>query len=293
MALRVGRADGLVRLCAGSRRWCGAARAVARVTGGRYLDADVTEALFHPPTRALFDLGEAGAAGVVVAIRAVPHFAAEQLIERHPGALALDVPQRDVDAAHRVEEHRTVAPVRAHVARLPDVLDLVDVAPDEERLQVLLDRRLDDQRALGEGGAAPADQSRLGRLDLHHDQPDPVGRGQDGLDVADLDGTGAAHRLRVGGSRRRCERTGQCIFRCEQGGPASQGNRAEQITAIHRAVSLERSVIVKSQAPSSKSQALPAPKSQAPNLRPWLRATFWHLAIGSGWSLGFGAWDLS
>ena len=62
--------------------------------------------------------------------------AAEQLIERHAGALGLDVPQRDVDAAHRVEQHRPVPPVRADVARLPDVLDLVDVAADEKRLQV-------------------------------------------------------------------------------------------------------------------------------------------------------------
>jgi hypothetical protein len=185
------------------------------------------EALLHPPPRALLDLGEARAAGVVVAVRSVTHLAAEQLIERHPGTLALDIPERDVDPAHGVEQHRTVAPVRAHVGRLPDVLDLVDVAPDQERLQVLVERRLDDQRALGEGRAAPADQARLGRLDLHHDQPNPGGRGQDGLDVADLDGTGAAHGLRVSGARRRRERTGQGVFRCEQRSPASQGNRTE------------------------------------------------------------------
>ena len=82
--------------------------------------------------------------------------AAEQLVERHVGALALDVPERDVHAAHRVEQHAAVAPVRADVGRLPDVFDLVDVASDEKRLEVLVDGGLDDQGALGEGGAALA-----------------------------------------------------------------------------------------------------------------------------------------
>ena len=58
------------------------------------------------------------------------------------GPLALDVPERHVDAAHRVEQHRAVPPVRADVGRLPDVLDLVGVAADQERLEVLLDGRL-------------------------------------------------------------------------------------------------------------------------------------------------------
>ena len=31
-------------------------------------------------------------------------------IERQPGALAQDVPQHDVDAAHRVVQHRAIAP---------------------------------------------------------------------------------------------------------------------------------------------------------------------------------------
>ena len=81
---------------------------------------------------------------------------------------------------------RPVAPVRADVGGLPDVLDLVGVAADEERLQVLLDGGLDDQRALGEGGAAEAVQARLAGHDLDDDEADAVGRGEDRLDVGDL-----------------------------------------------------------------------------------------------------------
>ena len=82
------------------------------------------------------------------------------------GPLALDVPERHVDAAHRVEQHRAVPPVRADVRRLPDVLDLVDVAADQERLQVLVDGRLHHAGALGERGTAQAVEARLARRDL-------------------------------------------------------------------------------------------------------------------------------
>ena len=121
--------------------------------------------------------------------------AAEQLVERHVGAFPLDVPERDVDAAHRVEQHRAVPPVRAHVTRLPDVFDLVDVPPDQERLEILLERGLDDERTLGEGRAAPADEPRLGRLHLHDHQPDVVRGRHDRLDVPDLDRCGAGNSL--------------------------------------------------------------------------------------------------
>ena len=62
--------------------------------------------------------------------RGEPALAAQQLIDGHVRPLALDVPERHVHAAHRVEQHRAVPPVRADVGRLPDVLDLVDVAAD-------------------------------------------------------------------------------------------------------------------------------------------------------------------
>ena len=129
---RVGRSDRFAGRSGGV-----AGRAACAVTGiarGADLDPDVAEAALHRRAGVLLDFLEAGAAGVEVTVGAVAHLAAEQLVERQAGALTLDVPQRDVDAAHRIEQDRAVAPVRAHVARLPDVLDLVDVAADQERL---------------------------------------------------------------------------------------------------------------------------------------------------------------
>ena len=92
---------------------------------------------------------------------------------------------------------KSTGPLRqsSYVARLPDVLDLVDVAPDQERLEYSSIAVLHDQRSLRERRAAPADQPRLGRFHFDDDQPDAIGRGQDGLDVANLDRRRAAHRL--------------------------------------------------------------------------------------------------
>ena len=172
---------------AAGRRGC-AAGAVGRQARDGALHADVPKSGRHAFPRVVLHFLEVAPAGVVVAIGAVADLAAEQLVDRHVGALALDVPQRDVHAAHRVEQHAAVSPVRADVGRLPDIFDLVDVAPDEKRLEVLLDGGLHHQGALGEGGAAIADQARFARHDLHDDQSDPVRRGEDGLDVGDLDG---------------------------------------------------------------------------------------------------------
>ena len=102
------------------------------------------------------------------------------------GALALDVPERLVDAGHRVVQDRPRAPVGADVRGLPDVLDSVGVLADEERAEVLLDGGDDGERTLGEGGAAEAVESGLVGLDLDDHEPDAVGRGADRLDVGNL-----------------------------------------------------------------------------------------------------------
>ena len=81
--------------------------------------------------------------------------------------------------------------------------------PIRNGFRYLLDRRFDDQRALRERRAAPADEARLGGFDFHDDQADAIRRGEDGLDVADLDRRGALHRLRVARVGCRRERVGQ------------------------------------------------------------------------------------
>jgi hypothetical protein len=125
-----------------------------------------------------------------------------------PARFAL-MSQRNVYAAHRIEEHRTVPPIGAHVARLPDVLDLVHVPADEKRFQVLVQGRFDDERALCEGGAAPTHEAGLGRFHFDDDQPDAIRRRQNGLDVADLDRGRTFDGLLVRRGRSSRERSGQ------------------------------------------------------------------------------------
>ena len=159
----------------------------------------MAEALLHRSPGIFFHLGKTAAARVKITVRAVTHLAAEQLIERHAGAFGFDVPEGDVDAAHRIEQHRPIAPIRAHITRLPDILDFVYIAPDQKGLQILLDRRLNDKRTLCKGRAPPTHEAGLRRFDFHDDQPDTIRRCQNGFDISDLHGRCARHSLSVTG----------------------------------------------------------------------------------------------
>ena len=80
-----------------------------------------------------------------VAGNRVAALAAQELVDRHAGLLALDVPERDVDPGQRDVVDRAGPPVPARERRLPDVLDLAGVPPDQPRRDPLLDHR--DDRA--------------------------------------------------------------------------------------------------------------------------------------------------
>ena len=171
--------------------------AVGRQPGNRHLHPDMAVAFGHRLAGVVLDLLEVAASNVGIHRRGEAAFSAQQLIDGHVGSLALDVPERHVHTAHRVEEHRAVPPVRAHVGGLPDVLDLVDVPTQEERLEILVDRRLHDASPLGEGRTTQAVEARLARRDLDDDQADPIGSGEDRLDVGDLEWRQAPRRLRL------------------------------------------------------------------------------------------------
>ena len=94
---------------------------------------------------------------------------AEELIEGHAGELALDVPERDINAGEGVVEHGTTPPVGADRGGLEDILDIVWAAAEEKRFEVLLDRGDDGEGSLGEGGAAEAKEPRLAGLHLDDD----------------------------------------------------------------------------------------------------------------------------
>ena len=88
-------------------------------------------------------------------------------------------------------------PIRTHITRLPDVLDFIDVALDQKRLEIILKGRLDGQGTLRKCRAAPADEACLGRFDLRDNQPDMIRRREDRFDVPDLHRRRASQSLSV------------------------------------------------------------------------------------------------
>jgi hypothetical protein len=168
----------------GRRRAC-AAVPVGGVARHVHLAADVAEAGLPEGTDPILELVDVSPVGVDVDVGRAADTAAEQLVDGHPGPLALDVPQGLVDAGHGVVEDRPAAPVGADIRRLPDVLDVVRVAADEERPQVVLDRGHDRERALRERRAPDAPETRVARLDLHDHEPDAVRGRADRPDVGD------------------------------------------------------------------------------------------------------------
>ena len=76
--------------------------------------------------RGLVDgLLDLGAGGVRVAIGGFAALAAQKLVDRHARLASFDIPERLIDAADGVVQHRAIAPVGAVVAGLPDVFDAI------------------------------------------------------------------------------------------------------------------------------------------------------------------------
>ena len=136
-------------------------------SGNRHLGANHLEAAFHGVPHAVFDLGKVIAARVRVGERSHTRAPAQQLIDRHAGALALDVPQRHVDAGERRHLHRAAPPVRPAIEVLPDILDGFRVAPDQQRRNVLFQVRRHGKFTPVERGVAHSVKPRLAGHDLH------------------------------------------------------------------------------------------------------------------------------
>src|SRR5580704_8428830 len=103
---------------------------------------------------------------------------AQELVDRHHGDLAGDVPQRDVDAANRVHDNAAPSVLPgAHEHLLPQPLDHQRVFANQQRLQILVDASRGDPAA--EPRFADANKTVIG---------------------LDLDQEGAAARLHPGGT---------------------------------------------------------------------------------------------
>ena len=76
-------------------------------------------------------LGNVCTVGMAIDHDPVTTASAKQLIERHPGHLGLDIPQRHINRGNRPHRHRSAAPVCAAIEILPDVLDAARVHADQ------------------------------------------------------------------------------------------------------------------------------------------------------------------
>src|SRR5690606_32642502 len=125
-------------------------------------------------------------ASVGVAIDGKPALSSQQLVYRYTQQLAFDIPQGLIQAAQRVIQHRSVAPVRTYIGGLPDIFDVVHVFAAAKIIQVFVDGRNHSMGALAESGAAHTIQTRLVGLGFYYDQLNAIGSGGDRRYFADF-----------------------------------------------------------------------------------------------------------
>jgi len=97
------------------------------------LAADMGDALGAVFLDVVAQLVQIPAVGVPVDGHALATFAAKQLVQGHPGQLALDVPQRHVNAGDGVVLDRAIAPVGILVHQLPKLFDRMGIARPTSR----------------------------------------------------------------------------------------------------------------------------------------------------------------
>ena len=114
-----------------------------------------------------------------------PHLASEQLIERHIGQLALDIPERHIDTGNGVIFDWTVTPIGILVHQLPELFNGLRVAPEQQRLEILFKKAFDGQMTISKSRAAQAVQAILIGFNLDDDKIDAFRRGQDNFHIRD------------------------------------------------------------------------------------------------------------
>ena len=106
--------------------------------------------------------GDVASSGVSVDHHAAAAAPAEQLVKGLASDLGLDVPQRGVHRCNGGHRDRAAPPVRALVEVVPDVLELLGVAPDQAVRHMVLQIAGHRQFAAIECGVADAGQALVG-----------------------------------------------------------------------------------------------------------------------------------
>src|SRR6185312_11271956 len=209
-----------------ARDGAGSTAGIALIAGDADLHADVAKALADVAFGAIDDLLDFLTVGVAVDVGRFTAFTADEVVDGHVGHAAFDIPEGLVDAADGVVEDGAVFPVRAVVAGLPDVFDLVDGVVGEEGLEVAFDSGLNEVGALGEGGAAVAVEAVLIGGDLDYVEADALGGGFDDGDVFDFGAWESADGFGDG-------LLGLVFAGGEEGGEGGGGKGFEEIAAVH------------------------------------------------------------
>ena len=147
----------------------------AEILGAVHLDRP--EALRLARRGGFRDIGGAIAADPRIDVDAFAHLPAQQLPHRHAEPLALDVPQRLIDAGDSGHQHGAATVEAESVERLPRILDAIGGAADEAILRAF--HRAGHRFGMAfEARFAPADQAIVG---LDADEQ-PARRDEEGFD---------------------------------------------------------------------------------------------------------------
>ncbi len=126
----------------------------------------MTVTLFHVFADVFGHLLRIASVGVSIHRYRVASLSAQQIIYRHAGPLALDVPERHVERTNGIVQDSAVAPVVAHVARLPEILDTRRILASPERDEILLQCGHNRQSLIHVRSRADSIEARFARLQL-------------------------------------------------------------------------------------------------------------------------------
>ena len=122
-------------------------------------------------------------ASMAIDRRPLAALAAQELVNRHPRPLAFDIPERLINTGDGIIEHRPIAPIAIDHRHLPDLLNPIDIATNEEGLEMALDRGVHRIKTLGKSRATDPVEPIVRSDDFNDDQPGSGRLGKNRFDV--------------------------------------------------------------------------------------------------------------